>query len=66
MLNLVVAGAIVLAAAGFYALGYLVAYSRHLTDTMERRAPEDARYSAALEKVAERCQSLSEVRGWGK
>ena len=46
MLNLVVAGAIVLAAAGFYALGYLVAYSRHLTDLMKRRALEDARYSA--------------------
>lgn len=46
MLNLIVAGAIVLAAAGFYALGYLVAYSRHLTDLMERRALEDARYSA--------------------
>lgn len=38
MLNPIVAGAIVLAAAGFYALGYLVAYSRHLTDLMERRA----------------------------
>ena len=32
MLDLIVAGAIVLAAAGFYALGYLVAYSRHLTE----------------------------------
>lgn len=42
----VLGGAIVLAAAGFYALGYLVAYSRHLTDLMERRALEDARYSA--------------------
>ena len=46
MLNLIVAGAIVMTAAGFYALGYLVAYSRHLTDLMERRAFEDARYSA--------------------
>lgn len=46
MLDLIVAGSIVLAAAGFYALGYLVAYSRHLTDLMERRAFEDARYSA--------------------
>lgn len=30
------------------------------------RAASVVRYSAALEKVAERCQSLSEVRGWGK
>ena len=66
MLNLIVAGAIVMTAAGFYALGYLVAYSRHLTDLMERRALQDARYNAALEQVAERCQSLSEVRGCGK
>ena len=52
MLNVIVAGAIVLAAAGFYAMGYLVAYSRHLTDLMERRAIEDARYSAHEEAVA--------------